>query len=123
MGVAAWILVLGIIVGLAYWAWHTHRRWEERNRASEARMAQMMVQSVRPSAAPGASATPAAPAVSGPQPQERLLLEAAGKAAEAGEPALAIQLYARVISRFPGGPSAALARTAVEAQKKRLALR
>jgi hypothetical protein len=53
-------------------------------------------------------------------PQE-LLFEAAAKAAEAGEPALAIQLYARLIARFPESTFIEQARGAVQAQKERLA--
>jgi len=54
-------------------------------------------------------------------PLQKLLLEAGAKAAEAGEPALSIQLYARLIARFPQGAFAAQARAAVEAQKQKLA--
>jgi hypothetical protein len=46
-------------------------------------------------------------------PAQRLLFEAAGRAGEANEPALAI--------RFPDGALVAQARTAVELQKKKLA--
>ena len=79
---------------------------------AEARISDFMAQ-VRPPAgsAPRASAAP----------QERLLLEAAAKAGEAGEPALAIQLYARLLSRFPQTAFAEQARAAVAVQKKRLA--
>jgi outer membrane protein assembly factor BamD (BamD/ComL family) len=51
----------------------------------------------------------------------KLLFEAAHKAGEAGEPALAIQLYARLLSRYPQTAFADQARAAVEAQKKKLA--
>jgi TolA-binding protein len=115
----AWILVLAIGAGVGYSLWRFRRKAEERREAAEARMAQLMAQAVRPGAAPAAGTDAAAQAALA---QQRLLLDAAGKAAEAGEPALAIQLYARLIARYPGGPSAALARTAVEAQKKRLSL-
>ena len=78
---------------------------------AEARISDFMAQ-VRPPAAtaprPGAA------------PQERLLFEAASKAGEAGEPALAIQLYARLLSRFPQSAFAEPARAAVAEQKKRL---
>ena len=53
--------------------------------------------------------------------QQKLLFEAAAKAAEAGEPALAIQLYARLIARFPQSALVEQARGAVQAQKERLA--
>jgi outer membrane protein assembly factor BamD (BamD/ComL family) len=54
-------------------------------------------------------------------PQQKLLFEAAAKAAEAGEPVLSIQLYARLLARFPDSAFAAQARAAVEAQKLKLA--
>jgi hypothetical protein len=49
-----------------------------------------------------------------------LLFEAAHKAGEAGEPAIAIQLYARLLSRYPQTAFADQARAAVQAQKKKL---
>jgi hypothetical protein len=112
-----WLIALGILAGLGYWVWLASRRWAERKRASEERFASFIAQTTRPAAAaPKLVAMPAADL--GPQ---RLLIEAAAKAAEAGEPALAIQLYARLIARFPTGPFSAQARSAVEAQKSRLA--
>ncbi|HLS86901.1 MAG TPA: hypothetical protein VK043_11450 [Burkholderiales bacterium] len=114
-----WVLAAAIIGAAGYWLWRARNQWRERQQASEDRLAQLVSQTM-----PRAAAAPAAPGPAAAQEaaaaQQRLLLEAAGKAAEAGEPALAIQLYARLIARYPGGPSAALARTAVEAQKKRL---
>jgi hypothetical protein len=53
--------------------------------------------------------------------RQKLLLEAAAKAGEAGEPVLSIQLYARLLARYPESGFAAQARAAVEAQKKNLA--
>jgi hypothetical protein len=55
--------------------------------------------------------------------QQKRLLEAASKAAEADEPALSIQLYARLLARYPHSDFAAQARAAVETQKKNLAKR
>jgi hypothetical protein len=112
-----WLIALGILAGLGYWIWLASRRWAERKRAAEERFASFMAQTMKPTAgAPKLAAVPAADL--GPQ---KLLLEAAAKAAEAGEPALAIQLYARLIARYPSGPFSAQARAAVEAQKSRLA--
>ena len=54
------------------------------------------------------------------QTQERLLLEAASKAGEAGEPALSIQLYAKLLSRYPQTTFSSQARAAVVEQKKKL---
>ncbi|MGQ0652236.1 MAG: hypothetical protein ACT4P4_08230 [Betaproteobacteria bacterium] len=82
------------------------RRWQERKRVSEGRMASFVAQ-----------AMPARPAA----PEQKLLFDAASKAAQAGEPALAIQLYARLLSRFPDTALAAQARENVEAQKRKLA--
>ena len=101
----------GLAWGLARW----RRQWTERQQAAEARMASFIAQA-KPSIS---TVAPAAPPPVGPQ--ERLLLDAATKAGEAGEPALSIQLYAKLLSRYPQTPFAAQARAAVEAQKKKLA--
>jgi HAMP domain-containing protein len=112
MRALTWLLVFATIgvLGYALWAWR--QRFLERQRAAEERLAAFMAQ-----------AKPAAPAVvvdSG-LPQQRLLLEAAAKAGEAGEPVLSIQLYARLLARYPESTFAAQARAAVEAQKQKLA--
>jgi len=52
--------------------------------------------------------------------KQRLLLEAAAKAGEAGEPVLSIQLYARLLARYPDSTFSSTARAAVEMQKKNL---
>ena len=51
---------------------------------------------------------------------QKLLFEAAHKAGEAGEPALAIQLYARLLSRFPATGFAEPARAAVAVLRKKM---
>ena len=91
------------------------RRWQAQKRVSEARMASLVAQSItlKPTVAPVAAQAPA--------PEQKLLFDAASKAAQAGEPALAIQLYARLLSRFPDTALAAQARDNVDAQKKKLA--
>lgn len=105
-----WILVLASLAVLAWSLWRAHRRLEERRQAEEARAAALLAQAIqRPVAAPAAAA-----------PEERLLLDAAAKAGEAGEPALALQLYARLIARFPQSALAAAARAGVEMQRARL---
>jgi hypothetical protein len=135
-----WILLLAIAAGLVYWFIHLRRRWAERERASEERFAAFMAKTlpqrngappslapVAPPATPkpAAPVQPAAPA-SAPRSdpaashQQLLLLEAAAKAAEAGEPALAIQLYARLLGRYPDSALGAQARAAIEEQKKKL---
>jgi hypothetical protein len=110
--VLAWLIFLASIGVVAYGLARWRKRWEERQRMADARFTEFMAQ-VRPPAA--------TPAVAAPAPQERLLLEAAAKAGEAGEPALAIQLYAKLLARFPQSTFAEQARAAVTEQKKRLA--
>jgi len=110
-----WVIALGVAAGMGYWLWFAARRYGERKRAAEDRFAGFMAQTMKP-AAPKVGAPPAADL--GPQ---KLLFDAAAKAGEAGEPALSIQLYARLIARYPGGALVAQARAAVEAQKSRLA--
>ena len=109
-----WVLVLAIAAGVGYWLLHLRRRGAERERASEERFASFMAQALpqvngAPKKDPGAL------------PQQKLLLEAASKAGEAGEAALSIQLYARLLARYPDTSFAGQARAAVEAQKKKLA--
>jgi hypothetical protein len=112
LGWFIFIVSIGVVVyAVAQW----RKRWAERQRVADARFAEFIAQARPATAAP---VTAAAPAVA---PQERLLLEAAGKAGEAGEPALAIQLYARLLSRFPQTAFAAQARAAVAELKKKLA--
>jgi hypothetical protein len=117
MKMALWLLVLAAIGVLGYALWTWRRRLQERRHASEERFASFMAQA-RPAVPPVLA--PPAP-VDSSLPLQKLLLEAAAKAAEAGEPALSIQLYARLIARFPQGAFAAQARAAVEAQKQKLA--
>jgi hypothetical protein len=121
MKLAAWLLLLGIIGAAAYTFWKWRNRWIARERASEERFASFIAQA-RP-AQPAAAAAPSAepPPARAASAQEKLLFEAAAKASEAGEPALSIQLYARMLARYPGSAFGALARAAVEAQKQKLA--
>jgi len=118
MKVAIWLLVLAAfgVLGYALWTWR--RRWLERQRASEERFAAFLAQA-RPALAPFA----APPRTDPDLPLQKLLLEAAAKAGEAGEPALSIQLYTRFIARFPQSALAAGARSAVETQQQKLATR
>ena len=112
MRALTWLLVFAAIGVLGYALWTWRQRFVERQRAAEERFAAFMAQ-----------AKPAVPAVAADPglPQQRLLLEAAAKAGEAGEPVLSIQLYARLIARYPESAFAAQARAAVEAQKQKLA--
>jgi hypothetical protein len=127
MKMFAWLLVFGALGGVAWSIRRWRRQLAEREQASEQRFASFMAQ-VKPGSAPLAPAlaagalAPAAPLapIAPVAPQERLLLEAAGKAGEAGEPVLAIQLYAKLLSRYPQTSFAAQARAAVSEQKKKL---
>jgi hypothetical protein len=116
MKTMVWLIALGAIAAVVYGIWRARVKMQERNRASEERFATFMAQALPAGAA---TAKPGNDVVV----QQRLLLEAASKAAEAGEPALSIQLYARLLSRYPQSAFAEQARAAVEAQKKKLAPR
>src|SRR5262245_34960171 len=125
-----WLVLLGIAAGFGYWMWSAARRLEARRRASEERFATFIAQNLKPGAPAAAAPAVAAPAVAAPKLEaapaaalepQWLLLEAAAKAGDAGEPALSIQLYARLIARYPGSPLAAQARAGVEQQKSKLA--
>jgi hypothetical protein len=115
------LLTLAAIGVLGYAVWIWRERLQQRERASQERFAAFMkevkpppvVEPRTPLAAPRE-----APATLAPQ---KLLFEAAAKAGEAGEPVLAIQLYARLLSRFPETALGAQARAAIEAQKAKLA--
>ena len=119
MGGLAWLVVLGAIAALAYVILRWRKREREREAAAAERMMALMAQ-----ARPAPSIAPAAAVAPDPSlPQQKLLLEAATKAGEAGEPALAIQLYARLLARYPQTAFAEQARAAVEMQKLKLAKR
>ena len=119
-----WFIVIGTIAGIVWYVMRLRRQFTERQEAAEARMMNLVTQA-RPGtvAAPLLVPTPSAEAAppAAEAPQERLLFDAAHKAGEAGEPVLAIQLYAKLLSRFPKTIFTARARTAVEEQKKKLA--
>ena len=107
----AWLLFFAIIAGVGYALWRVRQAWRERARASEARFASMLASTY------AVPSTQDLAALS----QQKLLLEAASKAGEAGEAALSIQLYAKLLSRYPESSFAGQARAAVEAQKKKIA--
>jgi TolA-binding protein len=118
MAMVAWMLGVLIVAGFGYATWRAYGQWLERQRAAEERMASFVAQAKAP---PAAAAAPAERAVPVKETvQERLLFEAAAKAALAGEPVLAIQLYARLLSRYPQSGLDAQARAAVAEQKKKL---
>jgi TolA-binding protein len=125
MRVLFWVIVAGFAALCVWLVWHVRRRIAERRRAEEARVAAFVSGLIpaRPQPAAPAAAAPAAaaPTTGNEMSSQKLLFEAAHKAGEAGEPALAIQLYARLLARYPASPFAADARAAVEGQKKKLA--
>jgi len=129
MKAMVWFISLAAIAGIVYGLWRLREKWEERRRASEDRFATFIAQAL-PGGAPAAPKVAGAPAVppivaeakaNKDAANQRLLLEAASKAGEAGEPALSIQLYAKLLSRYPQTSFADQARAAVQVQKKKLA--
>jgi hypothetical protein len=116
MKAMVWLVILAALAGLVWGLARWRQRWLERQEAAEARLASFIAQAM-PSPPPPVAVAAAAPVA----PQERLLIDAAAKAGEAGEPALSIQLYAKLLARYPHTQFAAQARAAVEAQKKKLA--
>ena len=112
MKVLFWVLVIAFVAVAAGWLRHALRKVEERGRAEEARMADFMAQAI------GRPAAPPDPAAG----VQKLLFDAAAKAAEAGEPALAIQLHARLLARYPQSAFAGDCRKPVEELKAKLAI-
>ena len=117
MSMMVWLVLLALAGTIAYGGWLVRKRWLERARAAEGRMASFAAQVLPP-----ATKSEILPQRKIEElPQQKLLFEAAARAAEAGEPALSIQLYARLIARYPDSGFAAQARAAIEGQKKKLA--
>jgi hypothetical protein len=116
--VFAFLLIAGA-AGLAFWFWRAYQHFAERSRASDQRFASAMTDVMSTKAT--APLLPPRPAqdLAG-MAQQKLLYEAASKAGEAGEPVLSIQLYARLLARYPDTTLGTQARSAVEAQKKKL---
>ena len=109
------MLAFATIGAFVYWLRGWRLRRAERQRASEDRLAALMAHamaSVQPKAATRPDAIVA---------KQRLIFDAACKAGEAGEPVLAIQLYARLLARFPECGFADQARRAIEEQKRLIA--
>jgi hypothetical protein len=122
-----WLALIGVMITVCGIVWYSLREWKRKQLAEEQRIANFLAATAaRPKmveAEPVPAAQRAAPAVSPAGDNvsaQKLLFEAAHKAGEAGEPAIAIQLYARLLARYPQTAFADQARTAVQAQKKRL---
>lgn len=121
-----WVLLFAVALTAGWWIRQSLRQWEVRKRAEEERFASFMAKTAaaaKPkSASAAATAAPAAPL---PQTvdglaQQKMLFEAAHKAGEAGEPALAIQLYGRLLARYPATAFAEQARAGAAAMKNKL---
>ena len=125
---ALWVVLIGIAAAFAWLIRHNLRKWKARQHAEEERCANFVsaTTGAAPAKEPAKGVAPL-PVVMSPSAdgggivQQKLLFEAAHKAGEAGEPALAIQLYARLLARYPASGFAGQARAAVEAQKRKLA--
>jgi TolA-binding protein len=127
MNSLVWLVLAAVAAAGVWLALRARRKWREREQAEAERFAAFMAASAAGKKSPEPAATvpaalpAAAVAAAGDGlAQQKLLFEAAHKAAEAGEPALAIQLYARLLARYPASAFAPQARAGVEAQKKRL---
>jgi TolA-binding protein len=121
MTTVVWLVIAGCVGGIAYLAWRALDKARERERTEEARFA-AFIQAGKPTTAPVApppALASAPPAAS--NPQEKALFEAANKATEAGEPQLALQLYQRLVERFPAGEFAPGARMAIDLHRSRRA--
>ena len=115
MKLVIWLGVIAAIAVLVYGIVKWRQRREELERASEQRSAAFMAEMMA-----AAKAKNPPPLDVAALAKQKLLLDAAAKAGEAGEPVLSIQLYARLLARYPDSAFAAQAREAVEAQKKNL---
>jgi hypothetical protein len=125
-----WVAVLASAGVLVFIVRYVLRKQAARERASEARAAELLAQmaGAKLAAAPTTVAHDPRPPVQAAAPApgrgkletQKLLFEAARRAGEADEPALAIQLYARLLARFPDSAFADEVRAAAEAQKKKL---
>ena len=119
-----WVAVFFSAGVLVFIIRYVVRKQAARERASEARAAELLVQMAGAKAA-AAEARPVVPAAApvparGKLETQKLLFDAARRAGEADEPDLAIQLYARLLARFPDSAFADEVRTATEAQKRKL---
>jgi hypothetical protein len=127
-----WLAIAGFAATLVWAVWYVRRKAEERRLAEEARAAAFLTDfaaarktagAIPPvEAAPEAAPMPAAPIAPAPVDDiglQKLLYEAAHKAGEAGEPALAIQLYSRLLARYPATHFSEAARAAVTALSRK----
>jgi hypothetical protein len=131
MQIAFWLVLFGALIVVGGTAMYSLRKLKEKQLAEEERVAAFMAATAGSKIVEAAIPAAPAPQALGATPKkstivdilaaQKLLFEAAHKAGEAGEPALAIQLYARLLARFPQSAFADQARAAAAAQKKKLA--
>src|SRR5258706_4396834 len=100
MRTLAWLLILGVVIAAVYALVRWRRQWAERQKAAEERFVTFIAQTKPAAPAPSAPAAP----LPQPDPHERLLLEAAGKAGEAGGTGPFVQLYAQRLARQSATP-------------------
>lgn len=124
-----WLVLLAFAAAAGWLFRQRLRQWEDRKRAEEERFAAFMAETSAakakaagpmPLPAPPAPAATPAPHAADGLAQQKMLFEAAHKAGEAGEPALAIQLYGRLLARYPATAFADQARAGAAALKKKL---
>ena len=121
-----WLVVFGFVLTAAGIVWYVLRKFKERQLAEEARMASFLAATAGNAGKPRLVEALPAPSPEAVAPagndlaQQKLLFEAAHKAGEAGEATLAIQLYARLLTRYPASAFGPQARATVEALKKKL---
>lgn len=127
MKMGFWLLVVAAAVAFGLMLRLAYTRWQARQQAEEERAAAFFTQMTgaaaarnAPPKAPATTAPAAAPAPVDEVAMQRLLFDAAHKAGEAGEAVLAIQLYGRLLARFPTTSFAEPARAAAAALKKKL---
>ena len=122
MTILFWLVVAVFAATLVGMVWYIRRKAEERRLAEEARVAAFVssLGATVPSSAPKPAPSQAPSLPSSDIALQRMLFDAAHKAGEAGEPALAIQLYARLLSRYPATSFADPARAAVAALNKKV---
>jgi len=122
MTILFWLVVVAFAAVLVGLVWYIRRKAEERRFAEEARVAAFVsnLGAAVPSSVPKPATTQPPSPLANDIAQQKLLFESAHKAGEAGEAALAIQLYSRLLARYPATTFAIPAREAVEAQKKKL---
>src|SRR3954471_13049837 len=97
MRALSWLIFLAAIAVAIYAIRMIRQRIERQRKASEERAANLLAQVAPPPSRPTLAPVPTAAPERRADPQERLLVDAASKASEAGEAALAIQLYARLL--------------------------